>query len=210
MWPIFIVHLLCAKAALILSRQFSGQLVQKASRGHRILKDVDRCAPWNLITADPHNSRILQVWIYLPAHLFAISKSTFVAFLHHGQTHAAINRVAKNVTPPTGVFPPEVEQSNGLPFWFSPCTANRCPFRGLVIVLFVHAFVLFVGVLLFKMHSAEAMSCVLGCEVVRRRIRVRCDLQRYGPWVQSSMWTDLKKKKKIWPEAQRNLVWHFP
>lgn len=104
-----------------------------------------------------------------------------MAFLHHGQTCAAINRVAKNMIPPTGVFPPEVEQSNGLPSCFSPRTANRCSFHGLVIVLFVHAFLLFVGVLLFKMHSAEVMSCVLGCEVVRRRIRVKCDLQHYGP-----------------------------
>lgn len=73
------------------------------------------------------------------------------------------------MTHPTGAFPAEVEQCNALPSCFSSHTANKCPFHGLFSALFVHAFVLFVGVLLFKMHSAEGMS-----RVPRHTKVVRC------------------------------------
>ena len=56
--------------------------------------------------------------------------------------------VPKNRNYPTAAFPAEVEQGDGLPSRFSSHAANECPFRGLLGALLVHAFVLFVGILL--------------------------------------------------------------
>lgn len=53
------------------------------------------------------------MFVNLPtANVFAISKSTCMVLLHHGQTCAEKYRGAKRVNHPTGAFPVEVEQGN--------------------------------------------------------------------------------------------------
>lgn len=122
------------------------------------------------------------------ANLFVISKSTCMVLYRHGRTRAAKYRVAKNVNLPTGAFPVEAGQSNA--YWL--LISVLVPWTDI-------PFMVYLGPWLFVLSCSLLVFCYLKCILLKcrlvlpctrrlwgalRRICVRRELQRDGPWVQ--------------------------
>lgn len=74
-----------------------------------------------------------------------------------------VGRAVKILSPSTYTFLGEVEQSSALPAYFNSHRVNKCPFCGLLSVMFSHCLWVFLVILLIKMpplHIANILSNV--------------------------------------------------